>query len=243
MLVQIQELDREDDSSGLDEEGCAFHYHLEDQLMQILSSEEYWWQRGRQNWILFGDANTAYFHAIANGRRCKSVIHSLQSDHGLISNPQEIMQHICELYIGLMGTDEPKFMSLSASCWTEYARTSVKENDQLAITFLVEDLEEIVKSMKTATAPGLYGFPMSFFKNCWHLVKDMLLQILNGFVLGMVDISRLNFGIISLIPKVSVADMIKPYRPIALINVIFKFVAKGFASILSPVAHQNISPT
>jgi hypothetical protein len=71
----------------------------------------------------------------------------------------------------------------------------------------------------------------------------MLLQILNGFVLGMVDISRLNFGIISVIPKVSVADMIKPYRPIALINVIFKFVSKGFASLLSSVAHQIISPT
>jgi mannosylglycoprotein endo-beta-mannosidase len=95
LLAQIHELDRVDDSSGLDEEEWAFHYQLEDQLMQILSSEEeYWWQRGRQNWILFGDVNTVYFHAIANGRRCKSAIHSLQSDHGLISNPQEIMQHI-----------------------------------------------------------------------------------------------------------------------------------------------------
>jgi hypothetical protein len=40
LLAQIQELDREADSAGLDEEEWAFHYHLEDQLMQILSSEE-----------------------------------------------------------------------------------------------------------------------------------------------------------------------------------------------------------
>jgi hypothetical protein len=31
--------------------------------------------------------------------------------------------------------------------------------------FTMEELEEVVKSMKTATAPGPDGFPMAFFKN------------------------------------------------------------------------------
>jgi hypothetical protein len=35
-----------------------------------------------------------------------------------------------------------------------------------------------------------------------------------------VDIARLNFGIITLIPKVKGADKIKQFRPITLINVI-----------------------
>uniref|UniRef100_A0A453GIK2 Uncharacterized protein n=1 Tax=Aegilops tauschii subsp. strangulata TaxID=200361 RepID=A0A453GIK2_AEGTS len=43
--------------------------------MDIFSKEEeYWRRRGTQNWVLFGDANTAYFHAIANGRRRRSTI-------------------------------------------------------------------------------------------------------------------------------------------------------------------------
>jgi hypothetical protein len=49
--------------------------------------------------------------------------------------------------------------------------------------------------------------------------------------------SRLNFGVISLIPEVQGADTIKQFRPIALINVIFKFIAKSYASHLAPVAH------
>jgi hypothetical protein len=65
--------------------------------------------------------------------------------------------------------------------------------------------------------------------------------ILNGFALGTVDIARLNFGIFTLIPKVPGADNIKQYRPIALINVIFKIVAKAYAMRLSPVAHRVIS--
>jgi hypothetical protein len=68
-----------------------------------------------------------------------------------------------------------------------------------------------------------------------------VLQILNDFALGRVDIARLNFGILSLIPKVQGAENIKQYRPIALINVVFKLVSKAYAVRLSPVAHRVIS--
>ena len=40
ILAQIQELDRVSDSSGLDDDGWAWRYHLEDQLMHLLASEE-----------------------------------------------------------------------------------------------------------------------------------------------------------------------------------------------------------
>jgi hypothetical protein len=55
-----------------------------------------------------------------------------------------------------------------------------------------------------------------------------------------VDVSRLNFGILSLIPKVKGADSIKQFRPIALINVIFKFIAKAYAIRLASLANRMI---
>jgi hypothetical protein len=73
------------------------------------------------------------------------------------------------------------------------------------------------------------------------MLRKEILAILNGFALGKVDIARLNFGILSLIPKVPGADNIKQFRPIALINVIFKLVSKAYAFRLSPVAHQITS--
>jgi hypothetical protein len=68
------------------------------------------------------------------------------------------------------------------------------------------------------------------------------LHILNDFVLGRIDIARLNFGILSLIPKVPGAEHISQYRPIALINVVFKIISKAYASRLDPIAHRIISP-
>jgi hypothetical protein len=61
-------------------------------------------------------------------------------------------------------------------------------------------------------------------------------------MLGRIDIVRLNFGILSLIPKVPGADQITQFRPIALINVIFKIVSKAFATQLDPIAHRVINP-
>jgi hypothetical protein len=60
-------------------------------MMEMLSAEEeYWRQRGRQQWILQGDANTKFFHAFANGRKRKCAIHSLSSDQGLVTEKEAI---------------------------------------------------------------------------------------------------------------------------------------------------------
>jgi hypothetical protein len=242
ILAQIQSLDAQADASGLDKDEWALRYHLEDELMQILcAEEEYWRQRGRQNWLLHGDANTTYFHAIANGRRRKCAIRSLQSEEGEITGPAAIQEHIYKFYMGLMGTEDPKFISLRSNCWSGEEKVADEDNAALALSFSREELEEVLTGTKTATALGPDGFPVAFFKKNWVLLKDMVFQILNGFALGTMDVSRLNFGILSLLPKVVGANSIKQYRPIALINVIFKFVAKAVANRLAPVANCIIA--
>jgi hypothetical protein len=74
----------------------------------------------------------------------------------------------------------------------------------------------------------------------WGRVKHGILHILNDFVLGRIDIARLNFWIISLIPKDA---QISQFRPIALNYVIFKIVSKASAFKLDPIAHISLFPT
>ncbi|KAK1698474.1 hypothetical protein QYE76_015171 [Lolium multiflorum] len=206
LLSQISQLDLQADAGGLDEEGWAARYHLEEQLLHLVKvEEEYWKQRGKTKWALQGDANTAYFHAVANGRRRKCC-------------------------------------GLAPETWTDQQRVTSEENDGLALTFSEAELECLVNDMKSNTAPGPDGLPVIFFKSFWPLVRRGILHILNDFVLGRIDIARLNFGILSLIPKVPGADQITQYRPIALINVIFKIVSKAYASRMDPVANRIIGP-
>jgi mannosylglycoprotein endo-beta-mannosidase len=235
LINQIKVLDELAYGVGLSEDEWGWRYHLEDLLVLLYQrEEEYWRQRSRVKWTMQGDANTAYFHAVANGRRRKCAILSLQTPTGPISEKGAIQAHIYNFYRELMGTEDPQVLTLVHGLWDASQCVSLEENCRMAITFTDRDLDEVLAQTKTETAPGPDGLPVAFFKSFWNLVRPLILGILNDFTLGRVDISRLNFGVLSLLPKVPGADSIKLFRPIALINVIFKFISKAFAIRLAP---------
>jgi hypothetical protein len=162
-------------------------------------------------------------------------------DNGTVVDKEEIKELIYSFYINLMGSEEPRVLQLQEGIWVQDQKVSDEENENLLRSFSQEELDEVLKETKMDMAPSPDGFPVMFYKRCWPWIEAQVLQILNGFALGTVDIARLNFGILSLIPKVPGADNIKQYHLIALINVIFKIVAKAYAMRLSPVAHRVIS--
>jgi hypothetical protein len=86
------------------------------------------------------------------------VIRSLQSEEGEITGPTAIQEHIYKFYMGLMGAEDPKFISLHTNCWTGDEKVSVEDNAALALSFSREELEEVLAGTKTATAPGPDGF-------------------------------------------------------------------------------------
>jgi hypothetical protein len=140
---------------------------------------------------------------MANGRRRKCLISRLVSEAGIISEPRALQDHIYTFYRNLMGAEgEAHIFSLVATLWDQLGRVSEEENDELMLPFTGEELDKVLASMKVETAPGPDGWPVIFFKKFWSLTKPYILAILNSFALGRVDIARLNFGILSLIPKV-----------------------------------------
>ena len=131
------------------------------------------------------------------------------SDLGPISASSLIQQHIYEFDTALMGSEEPKILGLAVQPWLTERMVSAEENNDLCLTFLLEELDQCPSDTKTNTAPVPDGFTIAFFKKFWPLLKDLVLHIINGFVLDSVDIARLNFVIISLILKIPGEESIK----------------------------------
>jgi hypothetical protein len=117
---------------------------------------------------------------------------------------------------------------------------SMEDDTALMIPLSHDEIDLVVSSSNSNFALGPDGLSISFLKKFWPVLKHLVYAIIFGFCLGMVDISRLNYAVISLLPNVKGADFIKLYRPIAFINNIAKFPSKGFATHLSPVAHKVI---
>ena len=57
---------------------------------------------------------------------------------------------------------------------------------------------------------------------------------------GDLDVKRLNFGVITLVPKVQEVSTIKQYMPICLLNVDYKGFTKVLTERLTPVAKDVI---
>jgi hypothetical protein len=60
---------------------------------------------------------------------------------------------------------------------------------------------------------------------------------------GELNLSRLNYGLISLIPKLKEANNIKQFRPIYLLEVAYKWFTKVLTKRLTGVAESFISAT
>lgn len=118
-----------------------------------------------------------------------------------------------------------------------------EENHALSLSLSCEEIEAVINSANMISASVPDGFLIPFFGKFWPALRDLVCVIIQGLCLGTVDISRLNYAILYLIPKVRVADCVSQFWPIAFIHNFAKFSAKGFASLLSPVAHHVLSPT
>jgi hypothetical protein len=61
-----------------------------------------------------------------------------------------------------------------------------------------------------------------FYQKNWTTIKDDLMDLVRGFEKGEVNVARLNYAIIILLPKEEEATSLRKFRPISLINCSFK---------------------
>ncbi|KAK1618982.1 hypothetical protein QYE76_024499 [Lolium multiflorum] len=239
LLRQIQELDRAADEEGLAAEEWLQRFALEHSLMEIYRGEEVFWrQRSRQNWLLQGDANTAYFHAIANGRRRKCSIPCLWDGDLLLEEAGEITTHIYSFYKGLFAAGPRTGVALAADLWPARAWVSDEENAALTLPFLPTEVRGALEGMKASSAPGPDGLPVVFFQKFWAKLQETIMPMFQEFYVGTLDMGRLNYGVITLIPKVVGATDIRQFRPITVINVIQRLFSKVCAVRLAPVMER-----
>ena len=69
------------------------------------------------------------------------------------------------------------------------------------------------------------------------------MQMFHDLHRGELPIFSLNFEVITLLPKVQVANAIQQYRPICLLNVSFKIFTKVATLRINLIADKVISPT
>lgn len=65
----------------------------------------------------------------------------------------------------------------------------------------MEKIKRALFLTKKNKAAGPDSIPIEFYQASWDIIKEDIVELFNDFYLGKLDIQRLNFGIITLIPK------------------------------------------
>jgi hypothetical protein len=98
----------------------------------------------------------------------------------------------------------------------------------------VSEVKDALFSIKINKAPGPDNIPIEFYQHCWHLIKYDIMRLFFAFHEVSWDVQRLNYGIITRLPKLCDADKMSQYRPICLLRCIYKFLTKDLTLRVEP---------
>jgi len=237
ILNKLDELDKKAEITALSEGELDLKHVLNERLAELLREEEIkWYQRAKVKHLLECDANTKYYHLLANGRHRKTRIFQLEDENNIITGDAQLKEHITSYYKNLFGPSPNSHIMLDESQTDDIPQVSQLENEYLTDTFSQEEVRAAIFQMEHNKAPGPDGFPPEFYQVFWNLIKDDLMALFTDFHQGNLPLNRLNFGTIILLPKKKDAKVIRQYRPICLLNVSFKIFTKVATNRLSTIA-------
>jgi len=244
ILNKIDALDKKAESTILEDHEINLKHVLSERLADLLREEELiWYQRAKLKNLLEGDANTKFYHLVANGKHRKTRIFQLHDGEVIISGDEALKKHISSYYKGLFGPPESNEVTLDESITNDIPQVSQLENEFLVDQFSETEVRTTVFQMNHNKAPGPDGFPPEFYQVFWETIMDDLMALFREFHNGSLPLHCLNFGTIILLPKQTDAMRIQQYRPICLLNVSFKMFTKVATNIISSVAQKIIRPT
>jgi hypothetical protein len=181
-------------------------------------------QRARDMNILEGDRNTKYFHVVANQRRREVTIHSVDSPEGTANTTEEIIEVATQYYKNLFRYEARPNLSLGGG-----------EEE-----FSEEEVKKVVFQSYSDGAPGPDELSFMFYHKFWTIIKGDLLDMFRDFQKGELDIYRLNFALIIVIPKEKDDRTMNKIRPISLLNCSYKIFTKVLTNRIGKVIDRLI---
>ncbi|KAG6466433.1 hypothetical protein ZIOFF_075771 [Zingiber officinale] len=210
-------------------------------LFRVLDMEEdFWKQRAAIRWMGEGERNTKFFHSKVQKKRAVSIIFRIWEKGQCLDQPERIRESGVRYFQELLTGETVD----STAVDTNLIPTLVSTEDNLMLAALPssEEVKQVVWSMCQDSAAGPDGFSVAFYRACWEIVGEDVLQAVLDFFRGAELPRGMASTTIVLIPKVDSAQRWRDFRPISLCNVSYKIISKLMAQRMASVLGKVISP-
>ncbi|PNX80939.1 cysteine-rich receptor-like protein kinase, partial [Trifolium pratense] len=205
---------------------------------QIRSKESLLLQKSRTKWIQEGDANSRFFHSSIKGRRRRNQIVKLKKEttwlEGVDAIKQETKDHFSK-HLSEEWSSRPFLQGIN------FKSLSADDNELLLAPFDESEVRDTIWSCDGNKSPGPDGFNLNFFKACWPIVKNDVMNFLGEFHANARLPKAVTASFLTLIPKKDHPQDLFDYRPICLIRSLYKILSKILANRLKRVLGKLIS--
>ena len=198
--------------------------------------------RSRARWIEEGERITNYFCSLENISFISKSITSIEKKDGsIITNKNEIINETKNIDENLYSFKE-NISDIDLLLDQDLNKLSKEQADSLEGLLTYEELSNALKCTKNNKSPGSDSFYAEFFKYFWKDVGHFVLKSLNyAFINGELSITQ-KLGIISCIHKGDKPKrFLSNWRPISLLNVVYKLASTCISERIKRVLHYLIS--
>jgi exonuclease III len=202
--------------------------------------------RSRARWIADGEKVTKYFCSMEKRNYVNKHMFKLKKqDETVLTDSKDIISEVNRFYERLYAEREVESCSIEDLIEHVPRLTEFERNSLEGMITLVE-ASQALKNMNNGKSPGSDGFSAEFFKVFWNKLGDFVVRSLNdGFLKGELS-STQKEGVIICIPKGDKdREYIKNWRPISLLNVVYKIasacIANRLKAVLPSIIHEDQS--
>jgi len=196
-----------------------------------------------------GKMNPETFYCIKE-KHANREISSLEVNGTVVTDPEEIVRVMQEWYEDTAQLTTPQTTSLQQFIEEHHIilpQISEDQKDMLSEEFTQEEIGEALKDAKELSAPGPSGQIISFYKLLYMMVPNLMTEAINQmvFVPGLID--ETNFAWIRkrkvvYIPKKPQPTSPPDYRPLSMLEVLYKIPSRILARRLNQVLPTIIGP-
>ncbi|XP_026383660.1 uncharacterized protein LOC113279172 [Papaver somniferum] len=188
LLIEKQQLTSIIDSINSQEENGALtsqqfikRVESRSKLNQLnLNKTRKWLVRSKTKHFKEGDANTKYFHSLANGRRRRNTIQKLVIEGEDNFCQADIREEISKYFFNLF-KEEHKFRPQMNE---EFTKISSYESSWVERPIEEEEIWLVIKNCKNNKSPGPDSYNMEFYKATWEGAFIADKQILDSILIA-----------------------------------------------------------
>ena len=197
-------------------------------------------------WSRVGDRCTKEFFEHFSSQRKRAPITHMQDEDKILSTQVELEEHILHFYKQLYTADDHVENNQAAreDCFRYVKITVTTEHiSELLKPVTVEEVKEAMNQLPPGKAPGIDSIPAEFYQELWDDIGEDIFNFVSESIDQACINEDLNVSKIALLPKTEDRSRIRNFRPISLLNTLYKLLAKVYANHMKPLLHHWILPS